>query len=241
VTVTTLSLTDRTGAFVDLTVTGDAIGHIGNNRNQCKWYGYGSMKLIGAGAQVAQPAWNQTGEINVQAGRIDLLVTEVNGLDTSLAGLTLEVGEIEQETTTFRQTGRFAVTNDVVGFTGLLSTAVSGTTTSLEVGTALDFDLIVGDVLRLAPGTPEQTDVVVATAISGGAGNHTIAIDSIALPPIGSGAQIRFAEGERTELQIFPLISLQLYSGQRVLIGAEVLTLSANYTLVASTNDYDCL
>jgi hypothetical protein len=49
---------------------------------------------IGAGAQVAQPAWNQTGEINVQAGRIDLLVTEVNGLDTSLAGLTLEVGEI---------------------------------------------------------------------------------------------------------------------------------------------------
>jgi hypothetical protein len=192
---------------------------------------------IGAGAQVAQPAWNQTGEINVQAGRIDQVVTEVNGLDTSLAGLTLEVGELEQDVTTFRQTGRFAVTNDVVGFTGLLSTAVSGTTTSLEVGTALDFDLIVGDVLRLAPGTPEQTDVVVATAISGGAGNHTIAIDSIALPPIGSGAQIRFAEGVRPELQIFPLIPLQLYSGQRVLIGAEVLTLSANYTLVASTNE----
>jgi hypothetical protein len=192
---------------------------------------------VAFGSNVAQPAWNQTGEINVQAGRIDLLVTEVNGLDTSLAGLTLEVGEIEQDVTTFRQTGRFAVTNDVVGFTGLLSTAVSGTTTSLEVGTALDFDLIVGDVLRLAPGTPEQTDVVVATAISGGAGNHTIAIDSIALPPIGSGAQIRFAEGVRSELQIFPLISLQLYSGQRVLIGAEVLTLSANYTLVASTNE----
>jgi hypothetical protein len=89
----------------------------------------------------------------------------------------------------------------------------------------------------LRPDTPEQTDVVVATAISGGAGNHTIAIDSIALPPIGSGAQIRFAEGVRPELQIFPLIPLQLYSGQRVLIGAEVLTLSANYTLVASTNE----
>jgi hypothetical protein len=190
-----------------------------------------------AGDEVSEAAWAQSGRITTNSNQISLLVTEVNGLDTSLAGLALEVGEIEQETTTFRQTGRFAVTNDVVGFTGLLSTAVSGTTTSLEVGTALDFDLIVGDVLRLAPGTPEQTDVVVATAISGGAGNHTIAIDSIALPPIGSGAQIRFAEGERSELQIFPLISLQLYSGQRVLIGAEVLTLSANYTLVASTNE----
>jgi hypothetical protein len=89
----------------------------------------------------------------------------------------------------------------------------------------------------LHPDTDEETDVVVATAISGGAGNHTIAIDSIALPPIGSGAQIRFAEGERTELQIFPLIPLQLYtSGQRVLIGAEVLTLSANYTLSAGVD-----
>jgi hypothetical protein len=229
-----LIVTDRTGAFVDLTVTGEQSVTSGTTVINASGT---ATADIGAGAQVAQPAWNQTGEINVQAGRIDLLVTEVNGLDTSLAGLTLEVGELEQDVTTFRQTGRFAVTNDVVGFTGLLSTAVSGTTTSLEVGTALDFDLIVGDVLRLAPGTPEQTDVVVATAISGGAGNHTIAIDSIALPPIGSGAQIRFAEGERTELQIFPLISLQLYSGQRVLIGAEVLTLSANYTLVASTNE----
>jgi hypothetical protein len=229
-----LIVTDRTGAFVDLTVTGEQSVTSGTTVINASGT---ATADIGAGAQVAQPAWNQTGEINVQAGRIDLLVTEVNGLDTSLAGLTLEVGEIEQETTTFRQTGRFAVTNDVVGFTGLLSTAVSGTTTSLEVGTASDFDLIVGDVLRLAPGTPEQTDVVVATAISGGAGNHTIAIDSIALPPIGSGAQIRFAEGVRPELQIFPLIPLQLYSGQRVLIGAEVLTLSANYTLVASTNE----
>jgi hypothetical protein len=229
-----LIVTDRTGAFVDLTVTGEQSVTSGTTVINASGT---ATADIGAGAQVAQPAWNQTGEINVQAGRIDLLVTEVNGLDTSLAGLTLEVGELEQDVTTFRQTGRFAVTNDVVGFTGLLSTAVSGTTTSLEVGTALDFDLIVGDVLRLAPGTPEQTDVVVATAISGGAGNHTIAIDSIALPPIGSGAQIRFAEGERTELQIFPLIPLQLYSGQRVLIGAEVLTLSANYTLVASTNE----
>jgi hypothetical protein len=229
-----LIVTDRTGAFVDLTVTGEQ--SVTSGTTVINASGTATVD-IGAGAQVAQPAWNQTGEINVQAGRIDLLVTEVNGLDTSLAGLTLEVGEIEQDVTTFRQTGRFAVTNDVVGFTGLLSTAVSGTTTSLEVGTASDFDLIVGDVLRLAPGTPEQTDVVVATAISGGAGNHTIAIDSIALPPIGSGAQIRFAEGERTELQIFPLIPLQLYSGQRVLIGAEVLTLSANYTLVASTNE----
>jgi hypothetical protein len=229
-----LIVTDRTGAFVDLTVTGEQSVTSGTTVINASGT---ATAQIGAGAQVAQPAWNQTGEINVQAGRIDLLVTEVNGLDTSLAGLTLEVGEIEQETTTFRQTGRFAVTNDVVGFTGLLSTAVSGTTTSLEVGTASDFDLIVGDVLRLAPDTPEQTDVVVATAISGGAGNHTIAIDSIALPPIGSGAQIRFAEGERSELQIFPLIPLQLYSGQRVLIGAEVLTLSANYTLVASTNE----
>jgi hypothetical protein len=228
-----LIVTDRTGAFVDLTVTGEQSVTSGTTVINASGT---ATADIGAGAQVAQPAWNQTGEINVQAGRIDLLVTEVNGLDTSLAGLTLEVGELEQDVTTFRQTGRFAVTNDVVGFTGLLSTAVSGTTTSLEVGTASDFDLIVGDVLRLAPDTPEQTDVVVATAISGGAGNHTIAIDSIALPPIGSGAQIRFAEGERTELQIFPLIPLQLYSGQRVLIGAEVLTLSANYTLVASTN-----
>jgi hypothetical protein len=189
-----LIVTDRTGAFVDLTVTGEQSVTSGTTVINASGT---ATADIGAGAQVAQPAWNQTGEINVQAGRIDLLVTEVNGLDTSLAGLTLEVGEIEQETTTFRQTGRFAVTNDVVGFTGLLSTAVSGTTTSLEVGTASDFDLIVGDVLRLAPDTPEQTDVVVATAISGGAGNHTIAIDSIALPPIGSGAQIRFAEGER--------------------------------------------
>jgi hypothetical protein len=229
-----LIVTDRTGAFVDLTVTGEQ--SVTSGTTVINASGTATVD-IGAGAQVAQPAWNQTGEINVQAGRIDQVVTEVNGLDTSLAGLTLEVGEIEQETTTFRQTGRFAVTNDVVGFTGLLSTAVSGTTTSLEVGTASDFDLIVGDVLRLAPDTPEQTDVVVATAISGGAGNHTIAIDSIALPPIGSGAQIRFAEGVRPELQIFPLIPLQLYSGQRVLIGAEVLTLSANYTLVASTNE----
>jgi hypothetical protein len=228
-----LIVTDRTGAFVDLTVTGEQ--SVTSGTTVINATGTATVD-IGAGAQVAQPAWNQTGEINVQAGRIDLLVTEVNGLDTSLAGLTLEVGEIEQDVTTFRQTGRFAVTNQVVGFTGLLSTAVSGTTTSLEVGTASDFDLIVGDVLRLAPDTPEQTDVVVATAISGGAGNHTIAIDSIALPPIGSGAQIRFAEGVRSELQIFPLIPLQLYSGQRVLIGAEVLTLSANYTLVASTN-----
>jgi hypothetical protein len=228
-----LIVTDRTGAFVDLTVTGEQSVTSGTTVINASGT---ATADIGAGAQVAQPAWNQTGEINVQAGRIDQVVTEVNGLDTSLAGLTLEVGELEQDVTTFRQTGRFAVTNDVVGFTGLLSTAVSGTTTSLEVGTALDFDLIVGDVLRLAPGTPEQTDVVVATAISGGAGNHTIAIDSIALPPIGSGAQIRFAEGVRPELQIFPLIPLQLYSGQRVLIGAEVLTLSANYTLVASTN-----
>jgi hypothetical protein len=229
-----LIVTDRTGAFVDLTVTGEQSVTSGTTVINASGT---ATADIGAGAQVAQPAWNQTGEINVQAGRIDQVVTEVNGLDTSLAGLTLEVGELEQDVTTFRQTGRFAVTNDVVGFTGLLSTAVSGTTTSLEVGTALDFDLIVGDVLRLAPGTPEQTDVVVATAISGGAGNHTIAIDSIALPPIGSGAQIRFAEGVRPELQIFPLIPLQLYSGQRVLIGAEVLTLSANYTLVASTNE----
>jgi hypothetical protein len=229
-----LIVTDRTGAFVDLTVTGEQSVTSGTTVINASGT---ATADIGAGAQVAQPAWNQTGEINVQAGRIDLLVTEVNGLDTSLAGLTLEVGELEQDVTTFRQTGRFAVTNDVVGFTGLLSTAVSGTTTSLQVGTALDFDLIVGDVLRLAPGTPEQTDVVVATAISGGAGNHTIAIDSIALPPIGSGAQIRFAEGVRPELQIFPLIPLQLYSGQRVLIGAEVLTLSANYTLDASTNE----
>jgi hypothetical protein len=229
-----LIVTDRTGAFVDLTVTGEQ--SVTSGTTVINATGTATAD-IGAGAQVAQPAWNQTGEINVQAGRIDQVVTEVNGLDTSLAGLTLEVGEIEQDVTTFRQTGRFAVTNDVVGFTGLLSTAVSGTTTSLEVGTASDFDLIVGDVLRLAPGTPEQTDVVVATAISGGAGNHTIAIDSIALPPIGSGAQIRFAEGVRPELQIFPLIPLQLYSGQRVLIGAEVLTLSANYTLVASTNE----
>jgi hypothetical protein len=228
-----LIVTDRTGAFVDLTVTGEQ--SVTSGTTVINATGTATVD-IGAGAQVAQPAWNQTGEINVQAGRIDLLVTEVNGLDTSLAGLTLEVGEIEQETTTFRQTGRFAVTNDVVGFTGLLSTAVSGTTTSLEVGTASDFDLIVGDVLRLAPDTPEQTDVVVATAISGGAGNHTIAIDSIALPPIGSGAQIRFAEGERSALTILPTIPLELYTSQRVVIGTNVAILSANYTLSAGVD-----
>jgi hypothetical protein len=191
---------------------------------------------VAFGSNVVQPAWNQTGEITVQAGRIDLLVTEVNGLDASLAGLTLEVGELEQETTTFRQTGRFAVTNQVVGFTGVLSTAVSGTTTSLEVGTALDFVLFIGDVLRLAPDTDEETDVVVATAISGGAGNHTIEIDSIALPPIGSGAQVVFVSGQRSALTILPTIPLELYTSQRVVIGTNVAILSANYTLSAGVD-----
>jgi hypothetical protein len=228
-----LIVTDRTGAFVDLTVTGEQSVTSGTTVINASGT---ATADIGAGAQVAQPAWNQTGEINVQAGRIDLLVTEVNGLDTSLAGLTLEVGELEQDVTTFRQTGRFAVTNQVVGFTGVLSTAVSGTTTSLEVGTASDFVLFIGDVLRLAPDTDEETDVVVATAISGGAGNHTIEIDSIALPPIGSGAQVVFVSGQRSALTILPTIPLELYTSQRVVIGTNVAILSANYTLSAGVD-----
>jgi hypothetical protein len=86
-----LIVTDRTGAFVDLTVTGEQSVTSGTTVINASGT---ATADIGAGAQVAQPAWNQTGEINVQAGRIDLLVTEVNGLDTSLAGLTLEVGEV---------------------------------------------------------------------------------------------------------------------------------------------------
>jgi hypothetical protein len=58
-----LIVTDRTGAFVDLTVTGEQSVTSGTTVINASGT---ATADIGAGAQVAQPAWNQTGEINVQ-------------------------------------------------------------------------------------------------------------------------------------------------------------------------------
>jgi hypothetical protein len=119
-----LIVTDRTGAFVDLTVTGEQ--SVTSGTTVINASGTATVD-IGAGAQVAQPAWNQTGEINVQAGRIDLLVTEVNGLDTSLAGLTLEVGELEQDV------GDLQTDVGVIGARTVLFTDVNGNIASIEL------------------------------------------------------------------------------------------------------------
>jgi hypothetical protein len=119
-----LIVTDRTGAFVDLTVTGEQSVTSGTTVINASGT---ATADIGAGAQVAQPAWNQTGEINVQAGRIDLLVTEVNGLDTSLAGLTLEVGELEQDV------GDLQTDVGVIGARTVLFTDVNGNIASIEL------------------------------------------------------------------------------------------------------------
>jgi hypothetical protein len=109
---------------VDLTVTGEQSVTSGTTVINASGT---ATADIGAGAQVAQPAWNQTGEINVQAGRIDLLVTEVNGLDTSLAGLTLEVGELEQDV------GDLQTDVGVIGARTVLFTDVNGNIASIEL------------------------------------------------------------------------------------------------------------
>jgi hypothetical protein len=119
-----LIVTDRTGAFVDLTVTGEQSVTSGTTVINASGT---ATADIGAGAQVAQPAWNQTGEINVQAGRIDQVVTEVNGLDTSLAGLTLEVGELEQDV------GDLQTDVGVIGARTVLFTDVNGNIASIEL------------------------------------------------------------------------------------------------------------
>jgi hypothetical protein len=82
-----LIVTDRTGAFVDLTVTGEQSVTSGTTVINASGT---ATADIGAGAQVAQPAWNQTGEINVSAGQVVLKAEETSGQITKLALVRLD-------------------------------------------------------------------------------------------------------------------------------------------------------
>jgi len=82
-----ITVTDRAGSYVDLTVSsGQSITGATTVINAT---GTATVQ-VGAGAQVVQPAWNQTGEINVQAGQVVLKAESVSGEITKLALVRLD-------------------------------------------------------------------------------------------------------------------------------------------------------
>jgi hypothetical protein len=201
---------------------------------------------VSIGDTVQQPAYDLTGSISVQAGQINAVAQSVGSLGDSVASLQLAVGAVDQELESVRGGGRFAVTNELVGFAGTQAVTrayLSGdqgnnVTTGLLIQFDVDYNLKTGDLITVVSAADNSLhDFEVAQDYNGSAETVTIQITSVDLTGtvLPTGSRVLFKNGLRSQLSIWPVLSVNLLASQPVIIGDSNATTSAAYTMVAAT------
>jgi hypothetical protein len=201
---------------------------------------------VSIGDTVQQPAYDLTGSISVQAGQINAVAQSVGSLGDSVASLQLAVGAVDQELESVRGGGRFAVTNELVGFAGTQAVTrayLSGdqgnnVTTGLLIQFDVDYNLKTGDLITVVSAADNSLhDFEVAQDYNGSAETVTIQITSVDLTGtvLPTGSRVLFKNGLRSQLSIWPVLSVNLLASQPVIIGDSNATTSTAYTMVAAT------